>query len=80
MFALNHHGLYKLRYDYEPVRHCTPAEPDCDSMYYWCDTKAWRCRSKQDFPPLTGVSTGVSLSNQKPHDVNLTQQRTDLAR
>ncbi|KAK6747928.1 hypothetical protein RB195_000872 [Necator americanus] len=33
-------------YEYEPVRHCTPEEPDCDSMYYWCDTKAWRCRSK----------------------------------
>ncbi|VDM74001.1 unnamed protein product [Strongylus vulgaris] len=33
-------------YEYEPVRHCTPAKPDCDSEYYFCDTKAWRCRSK----------------------------------
>ncbi|WKY04478.1 hypothetical protein Q1695_005466 [Nippostrongylus brasiliensis] len=33
-------------YDYEPVRHCTATQPTCDSQYYWCDTKAWRCRSK----------------------------------
>ncbi|KAJ1356375.1 hypothetical protein KIN20_014079 [Parelaphostrongylus tenuis] len=33
-------------YDYEPVRHCTPVLPECDSPYYWCDKKSWRCRSK----------------------------------
>ncbi|KAK5979060.1 hypothetical protein GCK32_010519 [Trichostrongylus colubriformis] len=33
-------------YDYEPVRHCNVSMPDCDSPYYWCDMKAWRCRSK----------------------------------
>ncbi|VDO69564.1 unnamed protein product [Haemonchus placei] len=34
------------RYDYEPVRHCNASKPDCDSPYYWCDMRAWRCRSK----------------------------------
>ncbi|KJH47076.1 hypothetical protein DICVIV_06836 [Dictyocaulus viviparus] len=33
-------------YDYEAVRHCTPHRPECDSPFYWCDMKAWRCRSK----------------------------------
>uniref|UniRef100_A0A158P6C4 Tyrosinase_Cu-bd domain-containing protein n=1 Tax=Angiostrongylus cantonensis TaxID=6313 RepID=A0A158P6C4_ANGCA len=33
-------------YDYEPVRHCMSIIPECDSPYYWCDTKSWRCRSK----------------------------------
>ncbi|KAK6050161.1 hypothetical protein COOONC_12335 [Cooperia oncophora] len=33
-------------YEYEPVRHCTASKPDCDSPYYWCDMRAWRCRSK----------------------------------
>uniref|UniRef100_A0A7I4YIC8 Tyrosinase_Cu-bd domain-containing protein n=1 Tax=Haemonchus contortus TaxID=6289 RepID=A0A7I4YIC8_HAECO len=33
-------------YDYEPVRHCNASKPDCDSPYYWCDMRAWRCRSK----------------------------------
>ncbi|CAD6191215.1 unnamed protein product [Caenorhabditis auriculariae] len=33
-------------YEYQPVRHCTPDEPTCESPYYWCDQKLWRCRSK----------------------------------
>ncbi|VDM62936.1 unnamed protein product [Angiostrongylus costaricensis] len=45
----NRDGLsnqYTDEYDYEPVRHCTSMIPECDSPYYWCDTKSWRCRSK----------------------------------
>ncbi|KAI6239594.1 hypothetical protein M3Y99_00549600 [Aphelenchoides fujianensis] len=44
-------------YEYQPVRHCTPSQPYCDSKYYFCDNLAWKCRSKIQ---LGGNCTGFA--------------------
>uniref|UniRef100_A0A915EFF9 Tyrosinase copper-binding domain-containing protein n=1 Tax=Ditylenchus dipsaci TaxID=166011 RepID=A0A915EFF9_9BILA len=33
-------------YEYQPVRHCTEEQPNCDSAFYFCDPSAWKCRSR----------------------------------
>uniref|UniRef100_A0A8R1HSY3 Uncharacterized protein n=1 Tax=Caenorhabditis japonica TaxID=281687 RepID=A0A8R1HSY3_CAEJA len=33
-------------YEYQPVRHCSRDDTTCDSPFYWCDKKLWRCRSR----------------------------------
>ncbi|KAH7711213.1 Protein TYR-6 [Aphelenchoides avenae] len=33
-------------YEYQFVRQCTPERPFCDSKYYWCNEREWRCMSK----------------------------------
>ncbi|CAI5449374.1 unnamed protein product [Caenorhabditis angaria] len=33
-------------YEYQTVKHCSMTDQTCDSPYYWCDNKLWRCRSK----------------------------------
>lgn len=40
------YDLLDFWYEYLPVRHCTEANPTCDSPYYFCDMAAWKCRSK----------------------------------
>uniref|UniRef100_A0AC34QTV2 Tyrosinase copper-binding domain-containing protein n=1 Tax=Panagrolaimus sp. JU765 TaxID=591449 RepID=A0AC34QTV2_9BILA len=47
-------------YEYEPVRHCTPDKPNCDSKYLFCDKKNWRCRSRIQ---LGGNCTGFAFTD-----------------